>query len=963
MAESLTPRLGLTEYSAGTDLHPDRLKFNNQQKLLDKIVAIAQHGTLAARPAAGRGGAIYWATDSSRLYYDDGTAWREVNTTGGGGAGAPISVGGSPAEGSSARAARADHTHALPLATASAPGALSAADKSKLDNATASPIENTVIMRGSSGETNIKGVYLSAAPVSNSHATRKDYVDTQVATRAPESHNHSASDVNSGVLAPARLPAATQSAAGALSAADKKKLDSATSAPTASTLVMNDGNGRIQAAAPAVAADVANKSYVDSAASNASNLSSGTVNPARIANATSALDGLMSKADKSKLDAATTANTGGTVVTRSSNGRFNIGSIAIMSAPSSADDATRKDYVDAQIATRAQLEPTSLGASVNLDTVTDTGPYHQSANVNATLALNYPSPEAGFMEVVNTGNFIYQWYTTYTTGTKMYFRAQYATSAWSVWKQVSIDGHTHSADEVTSGTFNAGRLPIATQTTQGAMSWADKKKLDSASSTSAANTLMMTDSNGRFSAVAPASGGHVANKTYVDGLIAGQVSLAGDLSSADLNTVITPGDYYASSGSNATLANNYPVNGTVGTLSVRRFHSSSVWVTQVLTVWSRNDVWVRSANSSTGWTAWSLQASVSVLESGLNGKSDNGHKHSGSDITSGTISPLRIANATSAIDGLMPKADKALLDTANVSSDANSLVKRDGNGNTRFGVVLVDSPQSTYGHSLARKDYVDGKTWSASDTTSGVFAPARIPVVTQSVHGAMSAADKKLLDSATAYATGYSLMQRMSNGQAYTADPTAADSIANKRYVDSKFSDVFIGTELPDSANLNNYITPNLYHNSQNASIATGSNYPSGTAGMLEVSRNANSTMIYQVWTEYSSSGSQYYRTRYNGTWYAWKEVANEKNVNRLVNADLPTIPSTFSYDSYTNPGIYEIPNGALSANIWAGGILEVFRGNSGKLYQRRTRQFQGNGSGTGVEMRIKATTTWNASW
>jgi len=59
----------------------------------------------------------------------------------------------------------------------------------------------------------------------------------------------------------AKLASAT--APGRMSASDKAKLDSATSAATASTLVQRDASGRFKAAAPAAADDVARKLEVD----------------------------------------------------------------------------------------------------------------------------------------------------------------------------------------------------------------------------------------------------------------------------------------------------------------------------------------------------------------------------------------------------------------------------------------------------------------------------------------------------------------------------------------------------------------------------------------------------------------------------------------------------------------------------------------------------------------------------
>lgn len=77
-------------------------------------------------------------------------------------------------------------------------------------------------------------------------------------------HTHAAGDVASGVFDPARLPAVTTTAQGAMLAADKVKLNNAVSAATASRLVIRDAAGRAQFATPSAAADAAPKGYVDS---------------------------------------------------------------------------------------------------------------------------------------------------------------------------------------------------------------------------------------------------------------------------------------------------------------------------------------------------------------------------------------------------------------------------------------------------------------------------------------------------------------------------------------------------------------------------------------------------------------------------------------------------------------------------------------------------------------------------
>lgn len=176
MAESKTPRLGLSLYSSGTDLHPNRDKFNAEHQLMEVLLATARKGTTAERPEPGDGLGFYWATDAKQLYFDDGVAWQQVNTTGGGGAGQPIVIGGNPTEGTSARAARADHTHALPLATSTTPGAMPSTDKALLDGAGAVAAANRILKASANGDISVN------TPTSPLHPARKDYVDNTIQT-------------------------------------------------------------------------------------------------------------------------------------------------------------------------------------------------------------------------------------------------------------------------------------------------------------------------------------------------------------------------------------------------------------------------------------------------------------------------------------------------------------------------------------------------------------------------------------------------------------------------------------------------------------------------------------------------------------------------------------------------------------------------------------------------------------
>jgi hypothetical protein len=171
MAIIETVRLLLKKYTSGGDPHPTRAEFNTMIDTLENNVGMYSQGITSARPAAGKIGRTYWDTEVGRLYYDDGVQWRDLNPNGGGGAGAKVTPGVNGIEGVSSRAARADHTHRLDLATSAIDGALSAADKAKLDAATSGATANALARRDANARLSVN------TPVDPFHATTKGYVD------------------------------------------------------------------------------------------------------------------------------------------------------------------------------------------------------------------------------------------------------------------------------------------------------------------------------------------------------------------------------------------------------------------------------------------------------------------------------------------------------------------------------------------------------------------------------------------------------------------------------------------------------------------------------------------------------------------------------------------------------------------------------------------------------------------
>lgn len=88
---------------------------------------------------------------------------------------------------------------------------------------------------------------------------------------------------------------------------------------------------------------------------------------------------------------------------------------------------------------RRFVDPRILGASIDLNTITDSGTYIQTANANATTPLNYPAARAGYLEVISnnpsSGVGILQRYTDYDgTTPRVWVRMWY--NSWSAWSLI-----------------------------------------------------------------------------------------------------------------------------------------------------------------------------------------------------------------------------------------------------------------------------------------------------------------------------------------------------------------------------------------------------------------------------------------------------------------------------------------------------------------------------------------------
>ena len=220
--------------------------------------------------------------------------------------------------------------------------------------------------------------------------------------------------------------------------------------------------------------------------------------------ATQSVRGLMSPDDKKKLDKATYVATNGTLVERSSSGYVNVRQVVLSDQPSNSAHAVPLGFL------QTELEKARFAGhldGIDLDEVLDPGLYGLNAQANATTALNYPAEGVGGTLLVmrwagasGDSRAVTQLYQGRGARSRniVWIRSKIAaTSPWSPWVELA-------------------NTDLATSSSAGLMSAADKALLDGASNGATGNTLVIRNSAGRFNAAEPTSSGQVANKGYVD---------------------------------------------------------------------------------------------------------------------------------------------------------------------------------------------------------------------------------------------------------------------------------------------------------------------------------------------------------------------------------------------------------------------------------------------------------------
>jgi len=122
--------------------------------------------------------------------------------------------------------------------------------------------------------------------------------------------------------------------------------------------------------------------------------------------------------------------------------------------------------------------------------------------------------------------------------------------------------------------------------------------------------------------------------------------------------------------------------------------------------------------------------------------------------------------------------------------------------------------------------------------------------------------------------SGNTVWHAGNDGAGSGLDADTLDGIQGSEYI-KRYAD------LAAAIDLNTITTTGIYHQNSSAQASSGSNYPVGQAGLLEVYNNdepgGNALHTYQRYTEYST-GNVWTRQRYHSTWYAWAKQWDSTN-------------------------------------------------------------------------------------
>lgn len=192
------------------------------------------------------------------------------------------------------------------------------------------------------------------------------------------------------------------------------------------------------------------------------------------------------------------------------------------------------------------------------------------------------------------------------------------------------------------------------------------------------------------------------------------------------------------------------------------------------------------------------------------------------------------------------ETNNAFID-ASVSNDTITFTKRDGN---TVAVTTSDADTNTW--RPIHDTPVDGAT-TTSISSNWAFDNVKTPVPANAVF--TDTDTNTTYSTNTAYGTSISGTQIRMNGG-----------------------------EIPSGANLDTYRTQGVFAQNSNSDATNGSNYPEDKAGILCVDDDMYGNGLHTAQTYYIyNSQNVYSRSYYNGSWTAWRNLAQDTNTTYSV--------------------------------------------------------------------------------
>lgn len=332
-----------------------------------------------------------------------------------------------------------------------------------------------------------------------------------------------------------------------------------------------------------------------------------------------------------------------------------------------------------------------------------------------------------------------------------------------------------------------------------------------------------------------------------------------EITSGDLNNVLTYGTYYWSFASSFNISNTPKDSASV--MYVYKVWTNNKYIKQVVVDRSNNEIYTRSyyADGTPAWSDWEKVAFASEVSPSTIGDGYAVATVSGSAITA-TISGFQLR--AGAIVTLKCNFDMPANASLNISSTGAKQIMwwldngiRTIDNQSLNGMTITFMYDGTYYRiiSVANTPRLFPQNYVANTSGSVVIA---------------SGYDQNAFQ--IKYRLEYDkLLWNYYKNSAWRGDVTLAD------YDDIKHQT--LGKSIPANSDLNDYTTNGIYNIAQNATAQTIANCPCERAGKLVVERIAGSSYIVQTYYTYYQDMAMFdgvYRRAYSTNWTFWHSVA-----------------------------------------------------------------------------------------